>query len=169
MEITREEAQRCNDLLSLAGLPGKGLAFEEHFKSNRKVLTVYENIIFEVAGIEYLDHPQGDMDFGNGIICPKRRFGWKKQRFLYVPEGINFNSDFVDTLIYDGLNDGFPMGIVIEDERKKREFLSLGCEVESEFCRELDYQRRGRIRIYDFPNVPSFEVSQLVRCPETKQ
>ena len=168
VKIPAEYAQRCNDLLTLVGLPNRGLSFENHFTSNRKVLTVHADIIFEVAGIDYFDHSQGDIDLGSGVFVPKRRFGWRHERLLYVPSDIPISYDLLDALVSDGLNDGFPMGLIIDDERRKDQLLSLGQKVDTKFCWEVDYKRMGKLRLYEFSDVPAFGADEWVKGPDIK-
>ena len=95
--ISQKDGQRCNDLITIVGLP-RDLSpeYEKHFASNRKIVAVYRNIIFEVTDIEYFDAPEGEIRQGD-LVIPKRRMNWG-QRFLGLAEGQSIDAQVIDYL-----------------------------------------------------------------------
>lgn len=164
VQIPLEWAQHCSNLVTQVGLPNKGGAFEEHFLSNRKVLTFYKELILEIGDIHYFDHPAADQYVGE-MIFAKRRFNFN-QRLLHLPYDHPLDQSLVDLLAYDRFNDGFPLGFIIDDPKRTEEFMRLGDVVQEEFCKTIKYEL-GELRFYEWEHVPVFDLRMIKNIVRT--
>lgn len=160
VQIPAQWAQEANNLLTLAGLPQKGVAFEKHFCTNKKILTIYEELLLETSNIEYYDHEDGDFRVGE-IFVPKRRFSWQ-QRYVHLPKQLSL-VDIIDDLAYDGMSDGYPIGIVLENTNYARihQVASLGQVIEKDYCTCAKIDEFRYLHLYLVQKVPSLNVLKI--------
>lgn len=166
VELDQAAAQRSLNMFRTVGFAHvrqeAEFRYEQHLLENRKFLSFAGSVVAEIGELEFYDDPMPDTPLGDGLILGgARRFNWQ-HRFLGISPNFPADQEMIRTIANDGFCDGFPLGIVTDDQERIAQILALGEVTMNEFCRSIRLSSGEEVRLYsDCEELPVLDSADL--------